>query len=877
MDALKVKLVRCPSCDYLLPHHFSLDYCVSCGSAFPGERVPMIDKLLEKSEEEISWNGDENGGVGLASSSMIEKDNDDVDLIRGNGSFFSERTNYAASSSSFAAGMGNNELLADYVSGREDTNGLSSNRNSRFMYYDYKKGTRRTRLPTDCDFDPNVDSSENVTTDVANQLEEIRQRFNSLDGLAKVESSEHNRAELLRKLNELKDQLSRLNNTVETPMRIIGSDRGIVRPPLDLYEGQEPLMPESSTSLHNFRMQRPPRDKHHPRPLYHDQYHKPFHHGQSYDVHAPRHVPYEILQYRDAYRPQMSKTLPYQALNQYLPWTYPDHINGQDTDFNQDPLTSLPRETFFHQHGCSCYQCYSKNLKVSQKVPPPPPPPPPPNANHYQHENPTTNGSLYPNPMNLASPPLHSQDLQIHTRNMRDLDLENGVNVQCQRRRLVIDHKNKRIFHPVAGGAPIITCPICFELLKLSRKVMLGEDIQRKMRCGACSTIFLCEVDRKGIVISVQEQFNQSSERNDYSAERLGENNRVSSSSSDARVANSESKDYDSSGYNYQLQDKESYVLREDQNSNAAEMRQESSLSSSSFSDDEQLQDSATVHRADLISVEPPSEDNESLPIQEHHDNNSNSSISKDGKGNKGKRSYVRKLFHKLTNSRQNPVKDVTLASETDISSEAYMKSGVTQDSREESIDEEHPNTNNRSESIFSGLREYRSQDFSDSSQSLEIERSDVYVNGQDIPLLAVKKAEKLAGPIQPGEYWYDFQAGFWGVMGHPCLGIIAPYINAFNYPMPKGCAAGNTGVFVNGRELYQGDLDKLSGRGLPVTKHKSYIIKISGKVLDAETGEVLYSLGKLAPTVQRARRGFGMKVPKSLRKDAEGEAISIS
>lgn len=66
---------------------------------------------------------------------------------------------------------------------------------------------------------------------------------------------------------------------------------------------------------------------------------------------------------------------------------------------------------------------------------------------------------------------------------------------------------------------------------------------------------------------------------------------------------------------------------------------------------------------------------------------------------------------------------------------------------------------------------------------------------------------------------------------------------------MPKGCAAGNTGVFVNGRELNQGDLHKLSGRGLPETKHKSYIIKITGKVLDAETHEVLYNLGKLAPT----------------------------
>lgn len=74
---------------------------------------------------------------------------------------------------------------------------------------------------------------------------------------------------------------------------------------------------------------------------------------------------------------------------------------------------------------------------------------------------------------------------------------------------------------------------------------------------------------------------------------------------------------------------------------------------------------------------------------------------------------------------------------------------------------------------------------------------------------------------------------------------------------MPEGCAAGNTGVFVNGRELNQGDLDKLSGRGLPVTKNKAYIMKISGKVLDAETGEVLYRLGKLAPTYVSVFRSF--------------------
>lgn len=75
------------------------------------------------------------------------------------------------------------------------------------------------------------------------------------------------------------------------------------------------------------------------------------------------------------------------------------------------------------------------------------------------------------------------------------------------------------------------------------------------------------------------------------------------------------------------------------------------------------------------------------------------------------------------------------------------------------------------------------------------------------------------------------------------------PFIEEFNYPMPENCAAGNTGVFVNGRELNQKDLDLLASRGLPTTREKFYIIEISGKVLDEDSGEELNGLGKLAPT----------------------------
>lgn len=75
------------------------------------------------------------------------------------------------------------------------------------------------------------------------------------------------------------------------------------------------------------------------------------------------------------------------------------------------------------------------------------------------------------------------------------------------------------------------------------------------------------------------------------------------------------------------------------------------------------------------------------------------------------------------------------------------------------------------------------------------------------------------------------------------------PGIEEFNHPMLENCAAGNTRVFVNGRELHKEDLDLLAARGLPTDRNRSYIIEISGRVWDEDTGVELDCLGKLAPT----------------------------
>ncbi|KAE8724938.1 adenosine 5'-phosphosulfate reductase-like2 [Hibiscus syriacus] len=108
-------------------------------------------------------------------------------------------------------------------------------------------------------------------------------------------------------------------------------------------------------------------------------------------------------------------------------------------------------------------------------------------------------------------------------------------------------------------------------------------------------------------------------------------------------------------------------------------------------------------------------------------------------------------------------------------------------------------------------------------------ERPNVSVNGQPISDYAVKETEKRAGPIHPGNYWYDPRTGFWGVMGQSCSGIIPPFIEEFDYPMAKNCAAGNTVVLINGRELHQKDLELLAVKGFPTARDKSYIIEFLG------------------------------------------------
>ncbi|XP_058201181.1 uncharacterized protein LOC131315948 isoform X2 [Rhododendron vialii] len=303
--------------------------------------------------------------------------------------------------------------------------------------------------------------------------------------------------------------------------------------------------------------------------------------------------------------------------------------------------------------------------------------------------------------------------------------------------------------------------------------------------------------------------------------------------------------DTDNSDYESQLTDSkvtEANVLSSDQSQNFAESieRKEPLSSTSSFSKDEHSPDNVIFQWDISFSSLVTQKDDGPLPLSDSLDHNepnnyfSSNVVSRYEDQQKG-------ILNRST-PQQNSVEDVLVETEIGVPSQKLLDSSVPQDSAAVRKEEDCPRINKL-------VGNASAVHFSCSSQSVETERPNVFVNGQPISDRAVKKAENLAGPIEPGNYWYDYQGGFWGVMGHPCLGIITPFIEEFRYPMPENCAAGNTGVFVNGRELNQKDLDLLAGRGLPTTRDRYYVIEICGTVLDENTGEKLRSLGKLAPT----------------------------
>jgi hypothetical protein len=112
----------------------------------------------------------------------------------------------------------------------------------------------------------------------------------------------------------------------------------------------------------------------------------------------------------------------------------------------------------------------------------------------------------------------------------------------------------------------------------------------------------------------------------------------------------------------------------------------------------------------------------------------------------------------------------------------------------------------------------------------------------------------RYGGRIVNGEYWYDKACGAWGLEGGQTLGFIHAGYN-LGGALRRDASRGNTGVFVNGRELHRLDVAALQQLG-PVYRGR-YWLDARGNV-GYEGGPAFVNLVQLAQGSQNrgGRRG---------------------
>lgn len=80
-------------------------------------------------------------------------------------------------------------------------------------------------------------------------------------------------------------------------------------------------------------------------------------------------------------------------------------------------------------------------------------------------------------------------------------------------------------------------------------------------------------------------------------------------------------------------------------------------------------------------------------------------------------------------------------------------------------------------------------------------EHTGSFINGRELtPDQAMALAATYHYAPPRGRYWYDPMSGAWGVEGREAVGFILP---GYDFgPLAADASAGNTGVFINGREI---------------------------------------------------------------------------
>lgn len=884
-ETAKVRLVRCPKCENLLPEvtDFSVYQCGGCGAVLRAKNKGVdLDTFSEKSEEErIGGNLEKTCDrydkmMNVSDRRMMDQMSDGSESdVRSTISSSSRAERRRASREraeiSRAGGLNREEnwevevdVMRDRRSDEIQRVKMTQDFEDLVMHRDNEGGLRRhgrmgekgemegvwraQRRAKEGSFDHQSASSYDFEDPARNRSD--------VDGVNNVEFVGDDRAELLRQLEVLQDKINRSGNLNVKGKERVPVDRRM--PPQDAYVSENQMM----------MMQNAYPDAQFKRPPFHNQYVEPPPLMRRQEMgdngfYPPQYGPSHVQGYGNPSRSQNHRRGPLEAQASYEMPPARAYVSGPYMDERMaymDAMDPYPSNVGRHHPSCSCYHCRVRR-QVSTPIMPPA------YISKYSNvsddmisnygDNPGPFGSRDYNWRVPDPPPLRAHSAaQSHTRWPSDVNSEVDGFI---RRRPLRPHLAAGVKHccPIAGGAPFLTCNNCCELLLLPKKVLNKNGSRKKLRCGACSSVIAFVVSGKSLVVSFDVEAKNSPLKVD--SKRDVPSTLADSHPSQTRTTFS-SEDYDTSGYDFHSMDKEVVqpAARQGRDNKSTETRNRQSASTYASEAEEESNARKDTSTADLSRDDKGPTPPAGSSLQDYFEYSNKFKVAKDsGVGNRSGRSEhdTDRVFPSKSVAGQFLRKEST-ATEIDIPSNEFNNTGSTFESSE-------PTRGGRG-SIFAGMMgtfkgSHRSE------ESVKQDNATVTVNGHLISDRLIKKAEKLAGPIQPGHYWYDFRAGFWGAIGGPCLGIIPPFIEEFNYPMPEHCAGGNTSIFVNGRELNHKDLNLLGSRGLPRDSDRSYIIEISGRVLDEETGEELESLGKLAPTMERAKRGFGMRIPQAV------------
>jgi hypothetical protein len=98
-----------------------------------------------------------------------------------------------------------------------------------------------------------------------------------------------------------------------------------------------------------------------------------------------------------------------------------------------------------------------------------------------------------------------------------------------------------------------------------------------------------------------------------------------------------------------------------------------------------------------------------------------------------------------------------------------------------------------------------------------------VIINGQRLSDQDIETIERtFQVQVRNGDYWYDRMNGSWGQKGGPTEGFIMAGLN-LGGPLRENASNGNTGVFINGRQLHRVDVARLSLLG-PVNQGRCWM-----------------------------------------------------